>query len=184
MKKLILFFFLLTRLTSFAQEHAILCDTVIQVPNKTSSEIYTSVKSWIATSFKSANSIIQMDDPQNGIIVGKVCFSYTAPGGMTYRCIDGYVNYTMQLRIKDGRFKITLSDFIHETKDLYLKDTWSFGLITNREKFKMKGLQDKRYLKTWPDLQSKCLEESFLIFKSLSDSMNKPFGLEKDDDNW
>ncbi|MCI5693010.1 MAG: hypothetical protein MR354_08460, partial [Bacteroides xylanisolvens] len=97
-------------------------------------------------------------------------FKYAAPGGMSYRCIDGWVNYTLKIQVRDGRYKVTMGDFNHETSDLEWKKTWSFGLITDREKYKEKGMQDKRWTKTWPDLKLKCEREYMAMIVSLSDA--------------
>ena len=51
------------------QEQPIQFDEVIKAEGKSVSEVYTTVKTWVATNFNSAQDVIQMDDPDNGILV-------------------------------------------------------------------------------------------------------------------
>ena len=46
-------------------------EEVIDVANKTKDEIYTLGEEWIVDHFMSANSVIQMRDKENGILIGK-----------------------------------------------------------------------------------------------------------------
>lgn len=170
MKKIFLFLvLLLSVLGASAQEKPLEFSEVIQAEGKSAQELYVIVKSWVATNFRSANAVIQMDDKESGVLIGKGNFDYRAPGGMSYRFIDGPVWFTLNIQTRDGRYKVTLNDFRHESREIksWVKETWSFGQITDRPKFKTKGLQDKRWTKTWPDLQAKCEEHSLLTFEEL-----------------
>lgn len=181
MKKILILMALMLSIGVKAQEMQIECDSVIQVPGKTAQEIYPLVKVWVAENFKSANSVIQLDAPENGVLICKGSFSYKAPGGSTYRVLDGHVDFTLKIQLKDGRCKITVSDFTHHSDDLRWRDTWSLGLITDREKYKMKGMQDNRWLKTWPNLQSECKVQGYSIIMRIKDATSKPASAE---DNW
>lgn len=185
MKKL---FFLLMSffcLHAIAQDNPIKCDSIIHAENKDADALYPLIRAWAAVTFNSAQDVIQMDDPVNGILICKGAFAYHAPGGITYRCIDGKVDYTLKIQVRDGRYKVTMSDFIHHSLDLEWRKTWSFGLITDRERFKPKGMQDKRWLKTWPDLQSKCKYQFLLMVTSLSKATSeKSAVLDDENDDW
>ena len=184
MKKFLFLMLMFISVGAMAQGNPIQCDSVIQEKDKTMAMLYPMIKAWTAVAYKSANSVIQMDDPQNGILICKGVFKYTAPGGMTYRYIDGWVNYTLKIQVRDGRYKVTMGDFIHETSDIQYKKTWSFGLITDREKFKESGLQDKRWTKTWPDLKRTCKMEYFGIIKALSNATSGKSGIIDTSNDW
>lgn len=184
MKKFLFFMLMIFSLNVMAQEKPIQCDSVIQAKDKTAEQIYTNVKVWLATTFNSANDVIQMDDPENGIIICKGAFEYKAPGGLSYRYIDGWVNYTLKIQIREGRFKISMGSFMHETSNFEYKKTWSFGLITDREKFKPNGMQDKRWLKTWPDLKIKCNMEFMKMVISISQATAQNSEIIDTDDDW
>ena len=154
---LVIFCLLAFSLGTFSQEEKpIEFDAVIQQEGKQVKELYPIIKAWVATSFINSQKVIQMDDPVNGVIICKGVINYRAPGGFTYRYIDGYIDFTLKIQIRDGRYKVTLNNFNHKSSDSRFGNVWSFGMITNREKFKETGLQDKRYIKTWPDLKETC----------------------------
>ena len=184
MKKIFLFLvLLLSVLGASAQEKPLEFSEVIQAEGKSAQELYVIVKAWVATNFRSANAVIQMDDKESGILIGKSYFDYRAPKGMIYRFIDGYISFTLNVQTRQGRYKVTLNDFRHESLDphSYYRSIWSFGLITDRPKFQMTGSQDKRWTSTWPDLKVKCEEHSLRTFEELkkATSGEKPIVDEK-----
>ncbi len=79
---------------------------VINASEKTSSEIYSNLKSWIATSFTSANDVIQLDDASSGKIIAKGIspFSYKVMGSN----VGSKCYYTITLEAKDNRFRYTI----------------------------------------------------------------------------
>ncbi|KAA6321198.1 hypothetical protein EZS27_029126 [termite gut metagenome] len=172
MKKIVLMCLCLATTFSYAQEKPLSFEEVVQGEGKTVNELYTIIKTWVASNFKSANDAIQMDDPENGVLICKGNFAYKAPGGMNYRYIDGHVNFTLKAQVREGRCKITVSDFIHFSEDLQWTKTWSFGLITDREKYKPSGLQDSRWTKTWSDLQAISQKKAQEIIASIKEAIS------------
>ncbi len=69
------------------------------------SELYLKSKIWFAESFKSANDVIQLDDKDAGIIIGKGSFSIRG----------GSVSFTLKIQLKDSRYKYWISNFSHES---------------------------------------------------------------------
>ncbi|KAA6348476.1 hypothetical protein EZS27_004076 [termite gut metagenome] len=179
MKKIVVLICLCVAATlGYAQENPLSFEEVIQEEGKSAKELYTIIKTWVASNFKSANDVIQMDDSESGILICKGNISYKAPGGMSYRYIDGHINFTLKAQTKDGRCKIIVSDFTHFSEDLQEAKTWSFGLITDREKYKPSGLQDSRWKKTWPDLQTVSKKQAQEIIASIK------IAISKTTDNW
>lgn len=172
MKKVLILVMLAFSIGLMAQEKEIVCDSVVQAQGKTVKEIYPLIKMWVSENFKSAKSVIQMDDPDNGILICKGNFEYKAPGGMTYRVIDGRVDFTLKVQVRDGRYRVSVSGFTHHSEDLKWSDTWSLGLITDREKYEMSGLQDKRWLKTWPNLQTESKVQGYSIIMMIKNAVS------------
>lgn len=170
-------------LNVMAQEKPIQCDSVIQAKDKTAEQIYTTVKAWVATSFNSANDVIQMDDPDNGILICKGNFKYDAPGGIMYEPMDGWVSYTLKIQVREGRYKVTMGSFEHEAKP-NTGYNWSLGLITDRERAKAKGVVDSRQKKTWADLKIKCKMEFMKMVISISQATTKNSEIIDTDDDW
>jgi hypothetical protein len=80
---------------------------VIQVDGANKEELYSRAKKWFVTTFKSANDVIQLDDKENGEIVGKGNFN------ITYYARNPIINHTITISVKDGRFKYTITDLVY-----------------------------------------------------------------------
>lgn len=186
MKKGLLLLLMFVSMNVMGQEKPLQCDTVIQAPGKSVSEIYTAARAWFATEFNSANDVIQMDDPEKGILIGKGNFSYKAPGGaLTYSVLDGIVKFTLQIQAREGRFRVTMGDFRHEAKPVPGGSyDWSLGLITDRERARAKGAVDFRQKKTWKDLKVKCKMKYYTLVQSLSQATEQGGGLVGTDEDW
>ena len=164
------------------QEEPLQCDTVIQAPGKSVSEIYTTVKAWVATSYNSANSVIQMDDAPNGIMICKGRFQYEAPGGINYQYMDGYVDYTLKIQVREGRYKVMVGNFIHQSTSPQFTKAWTFGQITESDEYQGKG--DRRKKKVWPNLVISCKMEYMAIVVGLSGATSDNSGILDTDDDW
>ena len=82
-------------------------------------ELYQRSKLWFVEVFKSANDVIQLDDKENGVIVGKGFFKTTWVLN-EYITITANIQMTITINTKDGRYRYELSDF-------KVIDTWKEG---------------------------------------------------------
>lgn len=80
---------------------------VIQVDGTNKDELYSRAKKWFATMYKSANDVIQLDDKENGEIIGKGNFK------ISYYARNPIINHTITISIKDGRFKYVITDLVY-----------------------------------------------------------------------
>ena len=76
-------------------------------------ELYSRAREWFAKTYKSANSVIQMDDKAEGKIVGRASIPITynnigiiAPGGS--------ISYNISVYVKDGKYKYEFENFQHQ----------------------------------------------------------------------
>lgn len=85
---------------------------VVQVDGTNSETLFTRAREWFAYSFKSAQNVIQMEDKEAGKLIGKGASSVTikAMGG---EFPGGYIDFTVSIQVKDGRYKYDLTDFKH-----------------------------------------------------------------------
>jgi len=75
-------------------------------------ELFSRAREWFAKTFNSSTNVIQMEDKESGKIIGKALIQVYHKGlVMTYKW--GYINYTISVYIKDGRYKYELTDFYH-----------------------------------------------------------------------
>jgi hypothetical protein len=75
-------------------------------------ELFSRATEWFAKTYKFSKDVIQLNDSENGKIVGKanLSVSFTALGIKT---TAGYINYTITLYIKNGKYKYEITDFYH-----------------------------------------------------------------------
>ena len=88
---------------------------VVIIQEKSANDIYAGVKLWVASNFKSANDVIQLDDKENGIMVVKgnsiVYFTFV---GKKY---PARVHFTLKIEVKDNKFRYTflVTDVVDES---------------------------------------------------------------------
>lgn len=80
---------------------------VVPIEGVTQDALYGKAKLWFANSFNSAQDVIQMDDKQNGVIVGKGITIINEPGMQPVRK-TWY--YTIKIQVKDGKYKAEIYD--------------------------------------------------------------------------
>lgn len=89
------------------QDGIVTYTNVVQVDGVTKDELYSRAKKWFVTTYKSANDVIQLDDKENGEIIGKGNFR------ITYYARDPIVNHTITISVKDGRFKYLITGLVY-----------------------------------------------------------------------
>jgi hypothetical protein len=77
---------------------------IVQVPNVNASQLYTALRVWFADIFKDSRSVLEVDDKESGILMGR---------GWT-TVIAGELWFSIKVQIKDGRYKYTISDLYVE----------------------------------------------------------------------
>lgn len=81
---------------------------VITADGYSKDDLYIQARSWMAKNFKNANEVIQMDDKEAGRIIGKGVVMLS--NASTF----GWINYTLEIQLKDGRYKYSISNVRHE----------------------------------------------------------------------
>ncbi|WP_461491001.1 DUF4468 domain-containing protein [Pontibacter sp. HJ8] len=115
MKRLILLLLALLPLFSFAQSTPprdesgkIVYSEVVPVEGLSQQELYSRARAWFATTFNSANDVIQMDSKEEGTIIGN---------GITDLDIGNSkqkVHFTLSLQFKDGRYKYEITNIAYQ----------------------------------------------------------------------
>jgi hypothetical protein len=159
---------------TYGQEKVFEISEVVNLENTNVSELYTRGRQWFISSFNDSNSVIQLDDPNQGIIIGKGNFSYEPTIFSGSNLTRGRVNFVISLELKEGRYRYILKDFTHYGK---VGTETDFGVITDDIEFPYgKLLQGSQKWKSriWIDIKEQVLRNSEYIISSLKDSMEKP----------
>lgn len=72
--------------------------------NKMKNVAFSIAENWIAKNYKSANDVIQQKDKESGVIVVKAIAPFSVGN---FNFVTNYVYYTMEVRVKDNKSKIS-----------------------------------------------------------------------------
>jgi hypothetical protein len=147
-----------------AQE-ALSFSKVIQADSLDKTSIYVALRAWFSEMYNSSNKVIQMDDKDAGVIIGKGTTQYNY-GGMVYSCYEGWINYTIKVQVRDGRYKAELSNINHENKK-DLAASCNLGIITTAEEYATKGMSKRYHNKVANDIKEKMKKYAEELFSSM-----------------
>jgi hypothetical protein len=85
---------------------------VIQIPGRSKADLYSNAKAWFAKAFVSANNVLQNQDMESGSLIGKGSTKVTVKNMGIQDA--GHVLFTLEIRVKEDKYKYTISDFHHE----------------------------------------------------------------------
>lgn len=85
---------------------------VVQVDGSSSSDIYIKSNEWLVKTFNSAKDVIQFQDKEAGKMICKTFETFTVGKGWNRITMD--LSFLLTIEARDGRYKISASDFIHE----------------------------------------------------------------------
>jgi hypothetical protein len=89
----------------------------IQLQGVSKDEIYTRTKHWFINTYSSGKDVIQLDDKENGEIIGKACFKEKWPLSF-YTSMSVNVWKTIKIQIQNNHVRFEISDF--RLKNYYL----------------------------------------------------------------
>ncbi len=170
MKRLIQIFTLSLISLSLWSQNPISYSNVIESDITDTDQLFSLINEWFAMTYKSADDVLQMVDKEAKTIVGKGAIKYVGMG-MAYACYEGYLRYTIRANVREGRYRIELSDFVHENLPS-MSDLCNFGIITDADVYATTGLSKNYHNRAWNDMKSKIAEYSENIFTSLENFIN------------
>jgi hypothetical protein len=136
---------------------------VVNMDSVKKDELFLRAKSCFVKLFKDANRVIQNEDKENGSITGKglieihlKAVGLVVPGG--------WVNFILNISVKDGKYKYNISDLRHEGNGSNIP---SGG---NLENGKPKGWVTKQ----WNSIIIQTNDELKDLIRSIKDEMNNP----------
>ena len=149
---------------------------VIQMDNLSQKHIYFRAKDWFINSFNSPKNVIQMDDKEDGIIVGKAQTST-----VTYKDVitsqAGYFTYLVTIKVKDGRYKYSISEITYKSEASFTGGNDGADLAD--EKGGNKGNVPKWKRERWSQIREQAFLQMVNIELSIQMSMLKEI-----EDDW
>ena len=102
---------------------------IVSVEGVGADDLYSRAREWFVESFADSESVLEIEDSDSHVLMGKGMFNYrscifsgTVKGGYA-----GRIRFTIRVETKDGRARLTLSQFTHETP---LSPLNGYGLVT------------------------------------------------------
>jgi len=164
----------------FSQEQLTYTE-VVQVDSVSQNHLYNRAKLWFATAYNSSNNVLQIDNKEEGELIGKAIIKYEqtflAGSGQT----NGNIKYTIEIFVKEGRYKYKISNFIHDPYGTqYGKQ--SFGLITTDKEYSSPKWGQKKWCnKVWNDIKAQIEDNMTLLVADLKGKMIETTETKKDD---
>lgn len=96
---------------------------IVSVDGASAADLFSRAQSWFATYYTSAKDVLQQQDADRAMLVGRSFFELVNNGG--------YMYYTVTVRCKDGRAKIDISHLQHEQLARFAGQMPDFGNMEN-----------------------------------------------------
>ena len=169
------YFFLLSILISgLCSAQNLSYSNVLQAEGKSAKDIYNSVKMWSATAFSSAKNSTQVDDAEKCFISFNSNTDYRY-GSISMAAYDGWINFTLTVQSRDGRYKVEMLNIVHENKPTATKSCQLGVVLADEEAYK--GFNKK----VASDIKFKVAALFDQLCLSLQESVNKEANLAEDE---
>ncbi|GDX53515.1 hypothetical protein LBMAG27_25620 [Bacteroidota bacterium] len=142
--------------------------SIQKIDSASKDELYSRAKVWIATTFNSANDVIQLDDKTNGQIIIKGKYSFK-----NYN-IESFIPLNISIGIKDGKYKIEITEIIYNYfNQLNGINKWETVSIENI--YPISNYENgKGWKKIMIEATNKIADECSEIISSFNSAMAKP----------
>ena len=167
MRTLIVVFSCLFYCTAIAQ-HPLKFEEVQEVESLTKKQLFDNARIFLNKTFVKSQEVINIEDKEQGLIAGKGIIRVEEKAPLNKVAIHDF-RFTIEIRVKEGRYKYTLTDFVHEQKVGF-----SMGLITDSETYTgnrplgfSKKLANNLYIKR----KDTIIREAKIFIDSLKNSM-------------
>lgn len=145
--------------------------TVDSTVNKT--ELFNRARQWFSNTFKSEKDVISISDKESGEISGNAVVEYKSDRfyvGVV--CVNGYVNFKVNVYVKDGRYKYVFHSFDHEGSYYDGNKPISYGILTNSE-YAPKPTRGGANNKAWAEIKDQTTSQINALINSLKTAMSQ-----------
>lgn len=145
---------------------------VVTVEDATKGQLYSAAFAWFGDAFRSAKTVLDVQDKDAGRLVAKPSFTYTPKVFVGSARIKGAVRYVVTVEVKDGKYRYSIDGFTHEGTPGHGAPS-SFGLLTTDAKcpYPVEGPTSAGRQETWEHLKSLAKTEADTLMASLKKRM-------------
>ena len=172
----------LLSITTLIGQEKLTYSEVVQIDSISQNEIYNRAKLWFATTYNSANNVLQIDNKEEGQLIGKAVIKYDSKVFVGSAITDGYISYIIKIFVKDSTYKYEITDFIHAPTGDAVAGKSSMGLITTSEECpNPKPMQKGWSNKVWKDIKSQIETNMNSLIPSMKQGIKKQTETKKSD---
>lgn len=177
---------LLLPIFSIGQDSSEFNFTLIDSAEISKPELFVFAKTWMANTFVSSKSVIEMEDKDAGIIIGNGVFTKRLNGAFGNQLGLDVIFFTITINVKENKYRCILSNFTHkyiqqtsahisgQTFATSMSNAFSSnrnGGALNNEKPACSSLSMTK--KQWSQIKDYTKEQSALTLESLKKSMRE-----------
>ncbi len=142
-------------------------EEVVTVSGTSQAELFKRLDHWFNTFYKNPTSVIESKDEASGKIKGKARVDLFTAVPNQPKAKKGLEYYSIEVAVKDGRYKYTVNDiFFYNTPKIHI-ETWMTDKATANEK-------------DWVNQTHTAITE---VLNNLKKTMSEPLGTPKEE-NW
>lgn len=162
-KSLISYLILFSIITANAQSKPFAFTMGVKADNTSQKDLYKRGKFWYVNIFDGFNKKLIVDNPSQGLLVGKGSFQYDPKVHIGSAKTKGTVEYQVKLRFREGMYEYEITDFRHKGSEI------SFDLLTQAATCskEITGVSPEWKNQVWDDIKSQAEAHTKTIIKSL-----------------
>ncbi|GAB4486541.1 MAG: hypothetical protein OHK0019_00380 [Saprospiraceae bacterium] len=142
-------------------------------------QLFVKAKEWLFTTYNSGKSVLQMEDKEAGVIIGKGNSCQLIYNNLGIKKDAGYFSYQITIRFKDGKYRCLLDNITYVRGEMVLPDGADIADDFPKE---WKRLMAKKYnKKQWDSMKEQAINHFKLLFVSLQTAMSETASKKKDD---
>lgn len=93
-----------------APKEALEFDEIVEAPNWSKDSLYDGIKVWVAETFHSAKAVIEIDNKEQGLLIGNGIIPYPCSGLDCTAKYNWNVLFTIRAETKDNKYRLAFSN--------------------------------------------------------------------------
>lgn len=154
-------------------------EKVIEIKGQSKDELYSKGKEWLFRTYVSGKAVLEIDDKENGKIMGNGITQELVYNNMGIKKDGGSFEYKISILFKDGRSKIKIDGIRYRKGEMVGLNEPAFYA----EEYPASWIKfgKKQIGKKWIEMKEQAKEEFEVIFKRYEKYLNQG---SEEDDNW